>query len=54
VNYVDFIKIGYYSPTLDIEDYPSNPSEYVGVMFPQNKMKNLKKWLEKHNCEIVR
>jgi len=26
----------------------------VGVYVPQNKIKKFHKWLEKHNCEVIR
>ena len=54
IQYVEFEKIGGFAPTIDIDDSPNNHTQYVGVNVPQNKIKKFHKWLEKHNCEVVR
>lgn len=54
IQYVEFEKIGGFAPTIDIDDSPNNHTQYVGVNVPQNKIKKFHKWLQKHNCEVVR
>jgi len=41
-----------YAPTSDFSE-PSSNLQSVNVLIPQNKMNKFKKWLEKHNCEIL-
>ena len=52
IEYVEFKKIGGF-PTTSGPSEPSNNSQYVSVLVPQNKMNKFKKCLEKHDCKIT-